>query len=429
MEMHELSATSAAAAIACGDMTCLALAEACLARIENRDALVGAWSYVDANASLAAAVELDAARAGDRTLGPLHGVPVGIKDIFDTADMPTECGSELFRGRVPKDDAAAVATLRDAGAIVIGKTVTAELALSAPGHTANPLDPRRTPGGSSSGSAAAVADCMVPLAIGSQTTGSVIRPASYCGIFGFKPSFGAISTSGMHLLSQPLDHVGVFARHLEDISLIAEVLMPTLRGGDAGAGAQPGRRPHLGVVRAPVWNEADRDARARFDAWAGECGLDEVVELGALFDDAVTCQRIILDASLAANLGDHYGRHPERMRANTRARVRDGLTIGASTYIHAMAYADRLRARIEEIFRHFDALVTLAAPGEAPLGHGSTGNAVFSAIWTLLGVPAISVPMLTGENGLPIGVQIIGARNADAHLLAVARAVSRWSET
>ena len=424
--LNEMSATSAAAAIAAGEITSLALVEACLARIESRDALVGAWSYVDANASLAAARDADAARAEGRPLGRLHGVPVGIKDIFDTADMPTECGSELYRGRQPDTDAAAVAALRQAGAVIAGKTVTAELALSAPGHTANPLDLRRTPGGSSSGSAAAVADCMVPLAVGSQTTGSVIRPASYCGIYGFKPSFGSIATDGMHLLSEPLDHVGVFARHLDDIALIAEVLMPA--SARIGATEVPAADTlRIGVVRSPVWQQADSDARARFDAWAGHHGLGEAVELGDELDDAVDCQRTILDASLAASLGGHYGRHPQRMKAITRARVRSGLTIAASTFIHAMARVERQRARVAEILDEFDALATLAAPGEAPLGQGSTGNAVFSAIWTLLGVPAVSVPLLTGENDLPIGVQLIGARNADAHLLAIAREVSQWS--
>ena len=425
--LHELSAASAAAAIAAGEITSVALVEACLARIESRDALVGAWSYVHSDMALAAAREADAARAAGRPLGRLHGVPVGIKDIFDTADMPTECGSELFQGRQPGEDAAAVSTLREAGAVVAGKTVTAELALSAPGRTANPLDVRRTPGGSSSGSAAAVADCMVPLAIGSQTTGSVVRPASYCGIYGFKPSFGSISTAGMHLLAEPLDHVGVFARHLDDIALIAEVLMPAGFRTGAATDAPVADKLRIGVVRAPVWNEADADARARFDAWAEHHELREVVDLGETFENAVACQRIILDANLAANLGVHFGKHPQRMKAITRARVRGGLTIAASTFIDAMACADRQRARIEEVFGDYDALVTLAAPGEAPLGHSSTGNAIFSAIWTMLGVPAISLPLLAGVNGLPIGVQLIGARDADARLLSISRELARWS--
>jgi Asp-tRNA(Asn)/Glu-tRNA(Gln) amidotransferase A subunit family amidase len=219
--LNTLSATAAAAAMARGETSSSALLEACLDRIETRDALVSAWVYVDAELALAKARAADDARAAGKPLGPLHGLPIAVKDIFDTGDMPTECGSALYRGRRPTEDAQAVSLLRRAGAIVIGKTVTAELALSAPGATANPLDLRRTPGGSSSGSAAAVADHMVPLAVGSQTGGSVIRPASYCGIVGFKPSFGAIPTGGMHLLAEPLDHAGVFARDVADIALMA----------------------------------------------------------------------------------------------------------------------------------------------------------------------------------------------------------------
>ncbi len=426
--LHELSATSMAAAIASGETTCVALTGACLERIQDRDALVSAWVHVDAKGALAAARDADAARDAGRRLGPLHGVPLGIKDIFDTADMPTECGSELYRNRQPRDDAAVVSLLRGAGAIILGKTVTAELALSAPGPTSNPLDPRRTPGGSSSGSAAAVADCMVPLAVGSQTTGSVIRPASYCGIFGFKPSFDAIPTAGMHILAQALDHVGVFARDLADLALVSKVLMPTRFGDDVhiATGAHP---PRIGLVRAPVWNEASVDARTQFDAWAARNRLGEVVELGDCFADAVACQRVILDANLAANLGADYGRHPHLMRADTRSRVRSGLTVSASAYIHSTARAAQQGTRLSEVFRDYDALVTLAAPGEAPLGLSSTGNAVFSAIWTLLGVPTVTLPLLEGVNGLPIGVQVIGARDADAELLGVAARIMDMSAT
>ncbi len=302
--LNALSANAAAAAIASGDTTSVALVESCLERIESKDALISAWVYVDAELALRKARDADAAGEAGTPVGSLHGVPVAIKDIFDTADMPTECGSDLHRDRRPRQDAEAVSLLRRAGAIVLGKTVTAELALSAPGPTANPLDLRRTPGGSSSGSAAAVADFMVPLAVGSQTTGSVIRPASYCGIVGFKPSFGAIATGGMHILAQPLDHVGVFARDVADISLMTNVLMPPGAGTedsrDAAVASGP---PRIGVVRAPVWNEASDDARSRFDTWTENLGMHDRVDLGALFHDAVVCQRLILDANLATNLG------------------------------------------------------------------------------------------------------------------------------
>jgi Asp-tRNA(Asn)/Glu-tRNA(Gln) amidotransferase A subunit family amidase len=424
--LNTLSAAAAAAAIAGGDITSEALVEACLDRIETRDALVCAWVHVDADLALAEARKADGARSTGQPLGPLHGVPVGIKDIFDTADMPTQCGSDLYRGRQPERDSAAVALLRRAGAIVLGKTVTAELALSAPGPTANPLDLAHTPGGSSSGSAAAVADAMVPLAVGSQTTGSVIRPASYCGIVGYKPSFGAIPTDGMHILADALDHVGLFARQLDDIALMAKVMLPA---AFAAAGASPADPPRVGVVRAPVWQEASDDARSRFDAWASATGADDVVQLGEVFEDAVACQRLILDANLAANLGAACRDHPDRLRDITRERVSNGSTIDDGALARAMARVEEQRSRLQEVFRDYDALLTLAAPGEAPRGLSSTGNAVFSAIWTLTGVPAVSLPLLEGANGLPIGVQVMGASGADEKLLATAAHIAQTSST
>ena len=418
--LNTLSATAAAAAIACGETTSSALLEACLERIETRDALVSAWVYVDAELALAKARAADDARAAGKPLGPLHGLPIAIKDIFDTGDMPTECGSALYRGRRPAEDAQAVSLLRRAGAIVIGKTVTAELALSAPGATANPLDLRRTPGGSSSGSAAAVADHMVPLAVGSQTGGSVIRPASYCGIVGFKPSFGAIPTGGMHLLAEPLDHAGLFARDVADIVLMAKAMMAAGLGAKDSATANSPGRPRIGVLRAPVWREASDDARARFDVWADSLDVRDRVELGDVFNDAVACQRLILDANLAGNFGAVLETHPEALRAMTRERVVAGLAIGAKAVSRALSRVEEQRTRLGQIFEDYDALLTLAAPGEAPYGLSSTGDAVFSVIWTLMGVPAITLPMLVGEDGLPIGIQLIGARGEDAKLLAIA---------
>jgi Asp-tRNA(Asn)/Glu-tRNA(Gln) amidotransferase A subunit family amidase len=418
--LNTLSATAAAAAMARGETSSSALLEACLDRIETRDALVSAWVYVDAELALAKARAADDARAAGKPLGPLHGLPIAIKDIFDTGDMPTECGSALYRGRRPTEDAQAVSLLRRAGAIVIGKTVTAELALSAPGATANPLDLRRTPGGSSSGSAAAVADHMVPLAVGSQTGGSVIRPASYCGIVGFKPSFGAIPTGGMHLLAEPLDHAGVFARDVADIALMAKVMMAAGLGAQDSATAHSPGRPRIGVLRAPVWREASDDARARFDVWADSLDMHDGVELGDIFDDAVACQRLILDANLAGNFGAVLQTKPEALKAMTRERVVAGLAIGAKAVSSALSRVEEQRTRLGQVFEDYDALLTLAAPGEAPLGLSSTGDAVFSVIWTLMGVPAITLPMLVGEDGLPIGIQLIGARGEDAKLLAIA---------
>ena len=252
------------------------------------------------------------------------------------------------------------------------------------------------------------------------TSTSVVRPASYCGIVGFKPSFDGIPTGGMHLLARSLDHAGVFARDVADISLIAKVLMPAAAGEQDAPSASSSARPRIGVLRAPVWREASADARARFDAWADSLGINDCVELGEVFDDAVACQRLILDANLAGNVGTVLETRPEALKAITRERVVGGLAIGADAVKGAMSRVEEQRARLRQVFEDYDALLTLAAPGEAPLGLSSTGDAVFSVIWTLMGVPAITLPMLVGEDGLPIGIQLIGAMGEDAKLLAVA---------
>ncbi|MDX1431919.1 MAG: amidase [Gammaproteobacteria bacterium] len=415
-----MTASEAARAIAARELGAEALTAACLARIEDRDALVNAWVHVDAELALAQARAADRALAAGEAAGPLHGVPVGIKDIFDTADMPTERGSALYRGRRTDGDAAVVAALRRAGAVILGKTVTAELALSAPGPTANPLDLKRTPGGSSSGSAAAVADYMVPLAVGSQTTGSVNRPASYCGIYAIKPSLGLVSTAGMSIHSHLLDHVGFFARDAADLALALRAVVE----GFGEREAEVPVRVSLGVVRGPPWPQADEDARAAFAAYVADPGAGvttTAVRLPAVFDDAIECQRIIVEASLAANLGAVLGRTPALLREETRRRVRNGLVIGAADYVRAVDRRAEQQTALDGVFGAHDALITLAAPGQAPIGLASTGNAVFSAMWTMLGTPTVTLPLLGGRDGLPIGLQLIGRPGDDAHLLGVAR--------
>jgi Asp-tRNA(Asn)/Glu-tRNA(Gln) amidotransferase A subunit family amidase len=247
---------------------------------------------------------------------------------------------------------------------------------------------------------------------------------------GFKPSFDAVATDGMHMLAQSLDHVGVFARELDDVSLIANVLMRkgSMEERFSATDAYPSGRPRVGIVRAPVWSEASDDARSRFDAWTQDRGMSDLVDLGNAFDDAVACQRLILDANLAANLGDACESKPELFEAATRARVQRGRTISANTVRRTLEKIEQQRTRLRQVFQDFDALLTLAAPGEAPLGLSSTGNAVFSAIWTLMGVPAITLPILQGENGLPIGIQVIGAMDADAKLLAIAAHIMNYSK-
>lgn len=428
-----LSATAAVAAMKAGEFTAEEFVRASLERIVERESTVGAWAFLDEESALRQARDLDARKAAVEELGPLHGVPVGIKDIFDTKDMPTKCGSDLYVGRRPLEDSAAVALLRQAGAVIMGKTVTTEFALSAPGKTVNPHDEKRTPGGSSSGSAAAVADGMVPLAIGTQTGGSVIRPASYCGIYGHKPTFGSISRRGLSMLSWRLDHVGTYARTPEDIALIGDVLMVSERG-DRDLRGHPGRElaaalvkdnhktPAFAFVRGPAWDQAEGDMQAVFEGFIRGLGdVVEEVELPQVFDQALACHKTVMDANLTASLGEICDNHPDKVREETRRRVDAGRNITAADYIRALDVAEALSQAFAPLFDRFDAVLTPAAAGEATTGLDSTGNAAFNRVWTLLGVPAVSVPLLVGENRMPIGVQVIGRRGDDAQVLTCAR--------
>jgi len=415
-----------------GVVTAEQVAESCLARIDEVDGDVQAWTYLDPEHVRSQARELDAARADGKPMGPLHGIPVGIKDIFDTTDMPTEDGTPLHEGRRPRSDATAVALLREAGAVIMGKTVTTEMALFSPGKTRNPHDATRTPGGSSSGSAAAVAAGMVPLAIGSQTNGSTIRPASFCGVVGYKPSHGLISRHGVLTLSRTLDHVGVFAGSVTDAALIADIMMrydakdADMRPKAAPelsrlAAEEPPLTPKLGFLKPPVWNRADEDTREAFEELAGVLGDQvEEVELPTLFEEALAQHKIIQDAEVAVNFGGDYERGRERMSPQLVEIIEHGQAIPAAEYIRAVARIPLFLQAIDEVFDRYDAILTPAAPGEAPVGT-PTGDPIFCTVWTLLGMPAVSLPLLSGNNGLPIGVQLVGQRGNDGRLLRTAR--------
>ncbi|MFQ5764665.1 MAG: amidase, partial [Rhodospirillales bacterium] len=428
-DLSALGAAAARAAIGAGEITAEALTQACLDRIAEREDAVGAWAFLDAGMALARARALDAQRRAGEALGPLHGLPVGVKDIIDTADMPTECGSALMAGRRPLEDATVAALLRAAGAVIMGKTVTTEMALSAPGKTANPHDPTRTPGGSSSGSAAAVAANMVPLSLGSQTGGSMIRPASFCGVFGLKPTFGSISRRGVAMLSRRLDTIGVYGREPADLALIAEALMVP-DASDWDMAGDPGqdlvkalakgapRSPRFAFVRGPAWSEAEADMAERLEGFARDLGERAAdVALEGVFADVVDTHGTVMNASLAAHLGEALEKTPDKLRDMTKERVRRGLPITAADYIRALGLAEAQAQALDRLFDHYDAILTPAAAGEAPQGLESTGNPVFNGMWTLLGVPAVSVPLLTGAHGMPIGVQVVGRRGADGHLL------------
>jgi Asp-tRNA(Asn)/Glu-tRNA(Gln) amidotransferase A subunit family amidase len=431
-DLSLLTAADAAEAIRAGNISSEALVAACLARIAKVDEGVQAWVHLEPSHAMKQAAEADLARRSGKALGPLHGVPVGVKDIFDTRDMPTEDGTVLHAGRRPLSDAWAVTQLRNAGAIVLGKTVTTELAVYAPGKTLNPHDAERTPGGSSSGSAAAVAAHMVPLALGSQTNGSVIRPAAFCGVYGFKPSFGFISRHGVLRLSRSLDHIGVFARSIEDVALLAEVLMafdprdPDMvpRGPaylNKTALARPPVTPRFAFVRTPHWDVAEADTSAAFAELAEALGnaVEEVV-LPEPFNEAAAWHRTIMEADLAKNLAREYAQGKDRLSTVLREMIERGQSCLAVDYTRALERRDGLTRLLAPIFEEYDAILTPAAPGEAPLGLASTGDPIFATIWTLCGLPAITVPLLTGSNGMPMGVQLVAARGDDGRLLRTA---------
>jgi len=427
-----MSAVQAAAAIRAGECTSEELVQACLDRIDSLEDRLGAWAHLDPEHALQQARDADLYRRSGASLGPLHGVPIGVKDIFDTKDMPTEDGTVLHAGRTPAFDATAVAFLREAGAIIMGKTVTTELAVYAPGKTTNPHDASRTPGGSSSGSAAAVAANMVPLSIGTQTNGSVIRPASYCGVYGFKPSHGLISRYRVLQQSRVLDQVGVFGRSVGDVALIAEQMMgyderdPDMRARArpdlVGIAAQePPTRPHFAFVKTPAWDQADKDVQDGFGELLEFLGDQvEELDLAELLEDAIEWHRTIMEADLAKSFRREYERARDRLSPTLCEMIERGRRCLAVDYNLAVEQIPLLNEALDEILLEHDAILTPATTGEAPIGLESTGSPVFCTPWSLCGVPSISLPILQGSNGMPVGVQLTAARGDDARLLRTA---------
>jgi Asp-tRNA(Asn)/Glu-tRNA(Gln) amidotransferase A subunit family amidase len=433
--MIELTATEAAAEIARGAISSEEYVRACLDRIAASESDVRAFAHLDADHALAQACALDRQKSDGLRIGPMHGIPVGIKDIFDTTDYPTECGSPVLAGRRPDADAAVVRKLREAGAVIMGKTVSTEFAYFHPGKTRNPRDLTRTPGGSSSGSAAAVAAGMVPLAVGSQTNGSMIRPAAFCGVFGVKPSHGLISRAGALTLSRTLDHVGAFARSIEDLALILDVVVghdpadpdsrayaaPTFRANTAEPPPLP---PSFALVRTPMWDKADAEARDALEDLAREVGAREV-DLPEDYRGAWEAQRAIMAADMAHNLAATVDGGGE-ISVPLRDLLAEGREVTAVQYLAAVRDARRYADALSGIFEQLsDAIITLSARGVAPQGLDATGDPVFCTLWTLTGLPSLNLPLLADSEGLPIGVQLVGPSGRDERLLRTARELIR----
>jgi amidase len=416
-DLCSLSATQAVRLIHDGKLRPLDLTEACLARIAEREPTVRAFTWFDAQAARAA--------ARSPLPGPLHGLPIGVKDVLDTADMPSEYGSPIWSGWRPRADAAAVAWARAAGAVVMGKTVTTEFATRKPGPTTNPANPGHTPGGSSSGSAAGVATGFFPLAYGTQTAGSVIRPAAYCGIVGYKPTFGTISRIGMKVMSDSLDTVGVLARSVADCALLAGAVS----GRDLGdPEAPPGRAPRVGLCRSPSWHLAGPETAALLDrigqalGRAGAAVCDR--ELPEAFSALVQAHPIVMNSESGRALGWELATARDGISPGLRERLEFGLGCSEAERTEALGVFESTQRAFPAAMEGLDVLVTPSAPGEAPAGLDWTGDPAFNLIWTSLHVPCVTVPAGAGPNGLPLGIQIVGRQGEDRAVLAWAQWVA-----
>ena len=417
VEPHRLPATTLVHLIESGKLSAEAVVRSCLERITGREPVVRAWSHLSGEAALAAAREFD--RTKQDTL--LRGVPIGIKNIFDTADMPTTYGSPIYVGCRPASDASAAALPRAAGGILIGKTVTTEFANRHPGPTTNPNDPDFSPGGSSSGSAAAVADFMVPLAIGTQTGGSVIRPAAYCGVVGFKPSFGLFPPAGMRINTEALDTVVIMARSVGDIALSCAAMMAI----PYALPAMPEAGPRLGLCRGPHWDEAQPEGRAVLEAAA-----ERLAAAGAVVSDTEAPpesadgderQRILGAFEGLRNHMPELHRHEALLSARLREeKIALGRQLTLDQFRTACRGAERARVAAQNWASGFDAILTLPAAGQAPRGLADTGSAAFNALWTQLYMPCLTLPAGRGPDGLPVGVQLVARRHTDERLLAIA---------
>lgn len=431
--MHELNAVEAAHALRAGEFTTEHYVKTLLARLDELEPWVQAWTLLDRDALLAASRVADIQLAAGAQ-GALLGIPVGIKDIIDVEGMPTGDGTPLHAGRVAAGDAAVVKLLRRAGAIPMGKTVTTELATYAPGKTRNPhrsAAGEHTPGGSSSGSAAAVAAGMVPLAIGTQTNGSVIRPASFCGVYGFKPSFGLIPRAGVLEQSARLDQVGVFANSLGGVALLAAALLVEEAREAATGIAEAASRQHpatgdamastrLAVVRTPFWERVAPDARDAFDRYVAELGGSAKPVIVPRLEEAVAWHRTIMEADLAKSFRAEYEHGRDRISASLCGQIERGMRVSDREYAVALELAQRWATELTSLFARFDAIITPATLGTAPPGLQGTGDPVMCTAWTLAGVPALSLPLLRGANGMPLGVQLVGSKGEDARLLRTA---------
>ena len=441
--LNSLNVQAVTTKLTAGELSIAELLQDCLQRIQLREPQVHAWTYLDIDHAQIQAAEWEQTfnQQGSQILEtyPLLGIPVAVKDIFATLEMPTCWGTDIYRNRYLDHEAAVVSQLKSAGAIILGKTVTTDLATATAGPTTNPHNFAHTPGGSSSGSAAAVADGMVPLAIGSQTMGSILRPAAYCGVFGLKPSFGLISRYGMMPVSQVLDHVGVFARSLDDMHRLLTVLVkPDVRDPDcqpsdqilsfeqlvAGKREDGARSIRLGLIKTPHWKQAEDIAQSRLmqavDVLVQADVTVDRVSLPSEFDQYWQIVRKLCAYGLYQNHGDLLTEHPEQCSPLLQDWLKRGQSVSDSDYQQACQWCDRYRKLLAPVFAQYDAVLSPVTTGPAPLGLDNTGSPIFCGLWTLCGLPALTMPLGYTANGLPLGCQLVGKFYNDRQLLQTA---------
>ena len=414
-------------------LTSVEICQSYIERINKFEKDIKAWAHFDKKLLLEKAEEADNYRKSGKPTGSLHGIPVALKDIIGTYDMPTECGTVLRKGKTQSQNAEIVDLLKSAGAIIMGKTATSELAFLGPPATRNPHDYTRTPGGSSSGSAAVIAAHMAPLSIGSQTGGSVIRPASYCGVVGYKPSYGLISRNGVLRTSYSLDHIGVFGKTVEDVALLAKVLIKKDSHDSASVHYStddmleickkgPLFEPKFIFYKTDSWKKIDKKSRESFEFFIKKFKKNiEVFDTPSYFKDIHKYHQIIHETDLANNFQDYYKKSKNKLSKEMQAAISRGMKYSAKEYAEAIDFMKRSYESYNEVFEDYHGVLSPCSTGVADKGLKSTGSADFNKVWSYLHTPAISLPLLQGENNLPLGVQLIGEKYDDLRFLGVAR--------
>ena len=432
IDIFSLSVEELALKIKDAQISSVEVCEKYIERINKFEKEVKAWAHFDKKILLEKASEADEYRRSGKPVGSLHGVPIAVKDIVGTVDMPTECGTVIRKGKSYSQNAEIIDLLHAAGAIVMGKTATSELAYLGPPKTTNPHDYSRTPGGSSSGSAASVASLMAPLSIGSQTGGSVIRPASYCGVVGYKPSYGLISRNGVLRTSNTLDHIGMFGRTVEDVALLAKVLIKKDNYDPATVYYStenilnetkkgPLFKPKFIFYKTDHWKIIDKKSREAFEYFIKSFKNIEVFDEPSYFKDIHKYHQIIHETDLANNFGIYYKKYKSKLSKYMQTAIAKGNKYSAKEYAEAIDFRKQSYESYKEVFEDYHGVLTPSSPGVAPKGLKSTGTAEFNKVWSYLGTPCISLPLLEGENNLPLGVQLVGDRYDDHRFLGVAR--------